>query len=128
MMSSSEIARYRGMLEAKSREVAFGLSSREGIVIEKAADVLDEVQLAVERELAILNLDRESKLLRSVRTALARIEDGSYGVCLHCDTAINPKRLAAVPWAAYCVRCQEAADRYEFESDATDGEPEQMVA
>lgn len=127
-MSSSEIARYHGRLEAKSREVAFGLSSREGIVIEKAADVLDEVQLAVERELAILNLDRESKLLRSVRTALARIEDGSYGVCLHCDTAINPKRLAAVPWAAYCVRCQEAADRYEFESDATDGEPEQMVA
>jgi DnaK suppressor protein len=128
MMSRSEIARYRGMLEAKRRELAFGLSSREGIVIEKAADALDEVQLAVERELAILNLDRESKLLRRVRTALARIEDGSYGVCLHCDAAINPKRLAAVPWAAYCVRCQEAADRYESESDATDGEPELMVA
>src|ERR1035438_1526955 len=128
MMSYSDSGRQRAMLEAKKRELSFGLSSREDIVIEKAADTLDEVQFAGERELAIRNLDRESKLLKSIRSALARIEDGSYGVCLHCDPAINPKRLAAVPWAAYCVRCQEAADRYEFESDATDGEPEQMVA
>src|ERR1039457_6743948 len=128
MMSRSQIARYREMLEAKRREVAFGLSSREGIVIEKAADALDEVQLAGERELAILNLNRESRLLRRVRSALARIEDGSYRVCLHCDTAINPKRLAAVPWAAYCVHCQEAADRSEFESDATNSPPKLLVA
>jgi DnaK suppressor protein len=97
-------------------------------VIEKAADTLDQVQFASERELAIRNLDRESKLLRSIRSALGRIEDGSYGVCLHCDTAINPKRLAAVPWAAYCVRCQEAADRYEFESATKNSEPKLLVA
>ena len=119
IMSRSEIERYRRTLEAKRRDLVFGLGSREDIVIEKAADTLDEVQFAGERELAIRNLDRESKLLKSVRSALARIEDGSYGVCLHCDTAINPKRLGAVPWAEYCVRCQEAADRREFESDTT---------
>jgi DnaK suppressor protein len=128
MMSRSEVERYRTMLEAKRTELSFGLRSREDIVIEKAADTLDQVQFAGERELAIRNLDRGSKLLRSIRNALARIEDGSYGVCLHCDTAINPKRLAAVPWAAYCVRCQEAADRYEFESGATSSDPELMVA
>jgi DnaK suppressor protein len=128
MGSRSELECYRGMLDAKRRELASGLRSREGIVIEKAADAMDELQSASERELAILNLDWESRLLRSVRTALARIEDGRYGACLHCDTAINPKRLAAVPWAAYCVHCQEAADQHEFDSDATDGEPELMVA
>ena len=128
MMSYSDSGRQRAMLEAKKRELSFGLSSREDIVIEKAADTLDEVQFAGERELAIRNLDRESKLLKSIRSALARIEDGSYGVCLHCDTAINPKRLATVPWAAYCVRCQEAADRYEFENGATNSEPELFVA
>jgi DnaK suppressor protein len=100
MMSRFEVERYRTMLEAKGTELSFGLRSREDIVIEKAADTLDQVQFASERELAIRNLDRESKLLRSIRNALARIEDGSYGVCLHCETAINPKRLAAVPcWA-----------------------------
>jgi DnaK suppressor protein len=128
MMSRSEVERYRTMLEAKRTELSFGLRSREDIVIEKAADTLDQVQFAGERELAIRNLDRESKLLRSIRNALARIEDGSYGVCLHCDTAINPKRLAAVPWAAYCVRCQEAADRYAFDSEAANSEPELLFA
>ena len=127
-MGRSEVERYRTMLEAKRTELSFGLRSREDIVIEKAADTLDQVQFAGERELAIRNLDRESKLLRSIRNALARIEDGSYGVCLHCDAAINPRRLAAVPWAAYCVRCQEAADRYELGSDIRDGEPELLVA
>jgi DnaK suppressor protein len=76
---------------------------------------MDEVQLAGERDLAISNLDRESKHLQSTRSAPARIEDGNYGVCLRCETALNPKRLSAVPWAAYCVRCQEAADRHGFE-------------
>jgi DnaK suppressor protein len=128
MMSRSEIGRYRAMLEAKKTEVSLVLRSREGIAIEKTADTLDEVQFAGERELAICNLDRESKLLRSIRRALGRIEDGSCGVCLHCDAAINPKRLAAVPWASYRVRCQEAADRYEFESGATSSDPELMVA
>jgi DnaK suppressor protein len=66
--------------------------------------------------LAIRNLDRESHLLRNVRGALQRMDDGSYGTCLHCDEEISPKRLEAVPWAAYCIRCQEMADRNSEES------------
>ena len=126
-MSRSEIERYCAMLEAKETELSFGLRSREDIAIEKTADKMDEVQLAGERELAIRNLDRESKLLQSIRGALARMEDGSYGVCLRCDAAINPKRLGAVPWAAYCVRCQEEADRHGFESDNADSRHELLA-
>jgi DnaK suppressor protein len=127
MMSRSEIERYRAMLEAKKTEFSFGLRSWEDIAIEKTADQLDEVQFAGERELAIRNLDRESRLLQSIRSALARMEDGSYGVCLQCDTQINPKRLSAVPWAAYCVRCQEEADRHGFESDTADSRHELLA-
>jgi DnaK suppressor protein len=127
MMSRSAIERYRGMLEAKKTELSFGLRSREDIAIEKTADAMDEVRFAGERDLAISNLDRESKLLQSIRSALARFEDGSYGVCLRCDTAINPKRLGAVPWAAYCVRCQEAADQNGFESDTSDSQYELLT-
>src|SRR3974377_2164533 len=107
MMSRSEVERYRVMLEAKKAELSLGLWNREEIAVEKAADMLDAVQFAGERELAIRNLDRESKLLHRINSALARIAENRYGVCLHCDTAINPKRLAAVPWAAFCVPCQE---------------------
>jgi DnaK suppressor protein len=115
-MTKSELNKYKALLEAKQAELAGGLRNREGIAIEKTADALDEVQLAGERELAIRNLDRESNLLRNVRSALARIADGSFGVCLHCEEDISPKRLNAVPWASYCIKCQEAADRHEFET------------
>lgn len=114
-MSKSELEKFRRTLEAKKAEIAASLSNRDQIAIEKAADAIDEVQLAGERELAIRNLDRESILFRQVRGALARIADGSYGTCMHCDEEINPKRLNAVPWTAFCIRCQEAADRHEFE-------------
>jgi DnaK suppressor protein len=69
------------------------------------------VQHATERELAIRNLDRETNLLRSVRSALRRVDEGTYGTCLHCEEDISPKRLNAVPWAPYCIQCQEEADR-----------------
>ena len=115
-MTKTELNKYKNLLEAKQAELAGGLRNREGIAIEKTADALDEVQLAGERELAIRTLDRESNLLRNVRSALSRIADGSYGTCLHCEEDISPKRLNAVPWTAYCIRCQEAADRHEFET------------
>jgi DnaK suppressor protein len=118
-MTKAELTRLKSALSAKQAELSGGLRNRDGIAIEKAADALDEVQLAGERELAISNLDRESHLLRSVRSALSRLSHGSYGICLHCEENINPKRLAAVPWAAYCIKCQEAADQNEFEANET---------
>src|SRR3954467_15471500 len=115
-MNKTELDKYKKILETRRDELAKGLRNREDIAIEKTPDALDEVQLAGERELAIRNLDRESNLLRNVRSALSRIADGSYGVCLHCEEDISPKRLNAVPWTAYCIKCQEAADRHEFET------------
>ncbi len=117
-MNKTDLEKYKAMLEAKRAELSAGLRNRDDIAIEKTPDALDEVQLAGERELAIRNLDRESNLLRSVKGALARIADGSFGTCLHCEEEIKPKRLEAVPWAKYCIRCQEAADRHEFETDS----------
>jgi len=105
-MNQTELNKYRAILEAKQAELSVGLRNREDIAIEKTPDALDEVQLAGERELAIRNLDRESSLLRNVRGALGRIADGSYGICLHCEEEIKTKRLDAVPWTKFCIRCQ----------------------
>jgi DnaK suppressor protein len=101
---------FQEILERKEAELALVLRDRDGIAIEKSADQIDEIQSASERELEIRNVDRESTLLREVRAALRRIHDGSFGACIDCDWAINPKRLAAVPWASRCIECQEAAD------------------
>ena len=114
-MTKSELEKYTTALEKRQEEISATLRNREDIAIEKAPDVIDEVQLAGERELAIRNLDRESSLLRNVKGALARIAVGSYGTCMHCEGDISLKRLNAVPWAAFCIRCQEAVDRNEIE-------------
>lgn len=127
-MTQTELDKYKEILEAKQAELSMGLRNRDEIAIEKTPDALDEVQRAGERELAIRNLDREATLLRNVRAALRRIADGSYGTCLHCDEEIKPKRLQAVPWTSYCIRCQEAADRQEFESpDGGDSAGEMLL-
>jgi DnaK suppressor protein len=108
---NSEMAGLRKVLERKEAELAHVLRKRDGIAIEKSADQMDEIQYATERDMAIRNVDRDSTLLRDVREALHRIHEGSFGTCLDCESAISPKRLAAVPWAARCIQCQEAADR-----------------
>ncbi len=118
-MTKTELNKFKQVLEAKQAELADILKRRDEIAIEKSPDAIDEVTRAAERELAIRNLDRESQLLRNVRAALRRIEDGSYGVCAHCEEDISPKRLAAVPWAPFCIKCQEAADRNEREASST---------
>jgi DnaK suppressor protein len=84
-MTKTDINKYRTILEERQAELAGILRNRDAITIEKSPDALDEVQNAAERELAIRNLDRESNLLRNVRSALRRIEDGTFGVCVHCE-------------------------------------------
>ena len=116
-MTKTELNHFKKILEAKQDELEQIVRNRDAITIEKSADALDEVQHAAERELAIRNLDRESNLLRNVRSALRRIEEGSFGVCLHCEEDISPKRLAAVPWAPFCIQCQEQADRNQASGD-----------
>lgn len=108
-------------LRAKKAELMTGLQNREGLATEAEAESGDQIQRALDRALVIETLDRSSMLLREVQAALARVEDGSYGVCLRCEEPISAKRLAAVPWAAYCLGCQERRDRQrEFESAESD--------
>ena len=114
-MTKSELNRYRDILEAKQAELVRVVRNRDGIAIEKCPDALDEVQYATERELAVRSLDRDSNLLRNIRAALGRIEEGSFGVCCGCEQDISPKRLAAVPSTAFCIMCQEIVDRRHYE-------------
>lgn len=47
--------------------------------------------------------------LRLVEEALDRLDAGDYGICLACEEPIAEKRLRALPWARYCVTCQDSA-------------------
>jgi len=54
---------------------------------------------------------RDIERLRDVVDALARLQHGEYGRCLECQESIPAKRLKALPWARYCVACQEELSR-----------------
>jgi DnaK suppressor protein len=97
-------------LEAKLKEVAKAGGWRDTIAIEHTADPLDTTQRALEREMVTRGLDRNTTLVREIRAAIHRIEQGGYGVCLKCEEPISDKRLAAVPWAPLCIHCQQRAD------------------
>jgi DnaK suppressor protein len=110
-MTKHDIDAFGRILKAKQADASRTLQSREIIMIEKIADQIDEIERAVARDIAIQNLDRESRLLRDIRSALGRIDKGTFGTCLHCEEDISRRRLEAVPWAKLCLPCQEAADR-----------------
>ncbi len=110
-MTKTNIESFRRLLEAKRKELIIGGSDREEILIENAAEEFDRLQQQLNREVAIRNLDREAKLLKEVQAALKRIEEDTFGICLRCDEPLAEKRLKALPWAAYCVACQETIDR-----------------
>lgn len=110
-MTSSEIKRYEEALSKKMAELSQTLGNRKPIAIEVTPEACERIVLAAQRELAVVTLDRHSRLLRDVKAAIARIQDGSYGVCESCEETITPRRLDAIPWARYCVHCQDSLDR-----------------
>jgi DnaK suppressor protein len=118
-MLLADTERLASLLRAKQTELSHSLRNRDEIAVENAADALDQVQLMGARELAIRNLDRDSNALRQIQRALSRVAHGTYGICQHCDEDILPKRMAAVPWASLCVKCQEKLDCREIQIDET---------
>ena len=110
-MTTTDLTGFRDHLAAKRAELS-GSRGLEKIAVERSADPLEEVQYKSERELAIAGLNRESAISRNIELALIRINDRSFGTCVHCDEEIGRRRLQAVPWTPFCIRCQEeAADR-----------------
>jgi RNA polymerase-binding transcription factor DksA len=64
-----------------------------------------------DREFALSLVSSEQEALYEVEEALKRIELGTYGRCESCDKSINRERLAAVPFARMCVRCQSEFEK-----------------
>jgi len=92
-MEKSDINGFRIVLTRKNVELTSKLTKRDGLAVDH---------------------NGQSKMLREVRTALTRIEYGSYGICLNCDEEIGTKRLRAAPWTSLCTACQEPGDRQRF--------------
>jgi DnaK suppressor protein len=118
---------YEKILHKKAEEVRRSMSAQKVAQVVTRLDVpSDEGDLSQQSHEEWIFLNRNTldmKLLREVEDALRRVDRGTYGICHECEEPISAKRLDAVPWAKYCVTCQEQvaarAARGEYE-DADD--------
>lgn len=77
---------------------------------EQTDDIVDRANNSYNRELMFSLSDAERNTLLLVEEALKRLDEGAYGTCKSCGNPIGVARLEAVPWARYCIKCQELAE------------------
>lgn len=83
---------------------------------ENLADALDIATMESNRDFQLRIRDRERVLIRKIKDALQRIEDGEYGYCVVCGNEISEKRLIARPVATHCIDCKTEAEQLERRS------------
>lgn len=114
-MNSKQAARYRAVLEEKRRELAEGFESARSASSqapdEGDKDYIDHAVSSYTKEFLYSLSDLERGQLLQVERALETIDEGTYGTCHECGEEIEEKRLKAVPWASFCLACQELSDR-----------------
>jgi DnaK suppressor protein len=109
-MENEQVLQFQHVLEGLLAEIKSPNQALDEIAVENLPEALDQVQKGAERDLAIRRIEVTFGKMQSIRLALKRIQAGEYGTCEQCQGEISTKRLEAIPWAAYCIRCQEIAD------------------
>ncbi len=106
-----DLEHYRDLLQEKADEIRQFMSTPVAAeTLARREEPNDYVDLAGQSHEEWIFLNRNAQnasLLRQVEEALQRIDDGTYGVCPECSQSISQKRLEAVPWASFCITCQE---------------------
>ncbi len=115
-MDEKELDQFRKILtdmmadlEKQSGKTVSELMLEQDREIEALADSSIQMNWAVTLRLR----SRESRLIRKIKSALERIEDGTYGVCETCGENISIKRLMARPVTSKCIECKEREEKME---------------
>lgn len=121
-MTDTDLKNLRAALEGKRLEIAAQLRGRvkELTIEDSQAELVDWIQRMTDRDETAGMLSRFSSTLAEVERSLRAVEENSYGICQRCEEPIPLKRLHSIPWAAYCVQCQEQRERAEAQGSAWD--------
>lgn len=111
--NSTEV--FRRKLEDHQKEI-LSLYERDLKVGQEASDdgtedIVDRANNSYNREFMFALSDSERQMLLEIEGALERLDGGGFGTCLNCSDDIPKARLRAVPWARYCIDCQEQAEQ-----------------
>ena len=126
-MTQPERQQFHEMLLAKQNELQDRMARRDDLEVQVSPDEFDARLQLVDREFQSGLLHQTALDLRQVRSAIQRMEDGSFGVCGECDEVISLARLKVIPWANYCVKCQEQLE-LEKQQESPDDRAAELVS
>jgi DnaK suppressor protein len=114
-MDRAETRRFRRILESH-REEALRLLDRSceearSLVADCPQDRGDSSITSLSKEDLFQQSNLRRLLVRMIDSALERVKEGTFGVCVGCGDDVQPKRLEALPWTQYCLRCQELIEQ-----------------
>jgi DnaK suppressor protein len=115
-MKKKDLAFFKKHLEQRMQELlsqADDTVSGMTITNENFPDPTDRASLEADRNFLLRIRDRESKLIKKIRQALERIENGTYGICESCGEEISVKRLKARPVTTQCIECKAKEEALE---------------
>lgn len=114
-MDKKRLEHFKAKLQQKQQDLMLAVSRNEqdGRLADEEAtqDVADKALNSYTKEFLFHQSNTDRTQLQLVVEALGRIRDGSFGECVTCGEEINSKRLEAVPWARYCLTCQEKVEQ-----------------
>jgi len=104
--------RLRTILEEAGKTVKGMTNDRDSF-----PDPTDRANLESDRNFLLRIRDRERKLIGKIKEALARIDDGTFGICEECGEEISEERLKARPMATLCIDCKTKAEEEEKQKE-----------
>jgi RNA polymerase-binding protein DksA len=119
-LSKKELEHYRELLLAKRRELVGDMSQmeREALRSTGSTNISNlPVHMAdlgtdnYEQEFTLGLVEKDRQLLREINQALAKIQDGSFGICEGTGKPISKPRLEAQPWARFSIEYARAMER-----------------
>jgi len=103
---------YRAMLLKMRQELLAGTRNRpEALSAVQSPDEIEVAVQSVEQDVNVTTASVRSRMLRQIDYALERVAGGTYGECQACGEQISLNRLKAIPWAEYCLDCEEKRSR-----------------
>jgi DnaK suppressor protein len=113
-MKNAEVLQFKRMLESyrdQSYERLNRLNDETRSLDQEARDSGDQSIATISKESLFQQNSQHRGQLRNIEAALARIEEGTFGICSTCNEDIAPRRLHAVPWTEHCLHCQELLEQ-----------------
>ena len=116
-MKKKDLKRFREILLEKRDEIITNakktLSDDMNIDTDDLADEMDLASSEYLQSFTFRLRGREKTFLTKIDLALAKIDEGTFGICEECEEPIHPKRLEARPETGLCIRCKEDQERIE---------------